>query len=49
MDVVKRLTMKIACEDVWEFKHVEFWVLFRPTFLSVRNSCVFVLYDLLKN
>ena len=24
------------------------WVLFRPTFLSVRNSCAFVLYDLLK-
>ena len=24
------------------------WVLFRPTFLSVRNSCVSVLYDLLK-
>ena len=24
------------------------WVLFRSTFLSVRSSCVFVLYDLLK-
>ena len=23
------------------------WVLFRPTFLSARNSCVFVLHDLL--
>ena len=23
-------------------------VLFRPTFLSVGNSCIFVLYDLLK-
>ena len=24
------------------------WLLFRPTFLSVRNSCVVVFYDLLK-
>ena len=24
------------------------WALFCPTFLSVRNACVFVLYDLLK-
>ena len=24
------------------------WVLFCPTFLSVTNSCVLVLYDLLK-
>ena len=24
------------------------WVLFRPTLLSVRNSCVFVLHDLRK-
>ena len=24
------------------------WVLFRPSFLSVKNSCVFVLCDLVK-
>ena len=33
--------------DFWG-KRLNIWVLlFRPTFLSVRNSCVFVLYDLL--
>ena len=27
---------------------LKFWVSFRPTFPSVRNLCIFVLYDLLK-
>ena len=51
-------TLDVGCDDGAVFwanpmprtpqAEDRFWVLVRPTFLSVRNSCVFVLYDLLK-
>ena len=38
---------RYSCEFECEFCQTD-WVLFRPTFLSVKNFCIFVLCDLVK-